>query len=132
MFDARYVFADVARRERDVQVAVEQAERERFAFRRAAHRFAARLAYGFGQPTGLAACFAAGCAVGARRSGADALIAATWKIGRLVGGRARISKRGMGAQELQRRDDQLRSPGQRDARRPWPRASGTRVAEPSA
>lgn len=117
MFDAPYVFAEVGRRERDVRVAIEHAERERLAFRRAAHRFAARLAYGFGQPTGLAACFAAGCAVGARRTGAGALIAAAWKIG-LVGKKARISKRGIGAQELQRQDDRPRSPGRREARRP--------------
>jgi hypothetical protein len=103
MFSATYVFADVGRHERDVHIAAERAERERLAFRRAAHRFAARLAYGFGQPTGLAACFAAGCAVGARRAGAGALIAAAWRISRFVNARARVAKRGNATQELEGR-----------------------------
>jgi hypothetical protein len=104
MSNATFVFADVGRHERDVHAAFERAERERQAFRRAAHQFAARLAYGFGQPTGLAACFAAGCAVGARRTGAGTLIAAAWKISRLVSARARIAKRGNTAQKLERRN----------------------------
>jgi hypothetical protein len=83
-------------------VAAERAEHDRLALRRAARQFAARLAYGFGQPTGLAACFAAGCAVGARRVGAGALIATTWRISRLVSAKARVVKRGMAMQKLER------------------------------
>jgi hypothetical protein len=118
MFSATYVFADVGRHERDVRAAFERAERERLAFRRAAHQFAARLAYGFGQPTGLAACFAAGCAVGARRAGAGALIAAAWRISRFVNARSRVAKRGNGTQELERRGPGNRSSRTRSGRRP--------------
>lgn len=83
MFSAPCLIVELGRREREVRAAVAHAEHERLALRRAAHRFAARLAYGFGRPTGLAACFAAGCAIGARRTGAGALLAAAWKVGRL-------------------------------------------------
>jgi hypothetical protein len=102
MFSAAYVFADVGYGERDVRVAAERAEHDRLALRRAARQFAARLAYGFGQPTGLAACFAAGCAIGARRAGAGALIATAWRISRLVSAKARVVKRGMATQKLER------------------------------
>ena len=82
MFGAPCLVVELEQRERAVRAAAARAEHERLALRRAAHQFAARLAYGFGRPAGLAACFAAGCAVGARRTGAGALIAAAWKVGR--------------------------------------------------
>jgi hypothetical protein len=113
MFSATSVFAEVGHRERDVRIAAERAEHDRIALRRAAHQFAARLAYGFGQPTGLAACFAAGCAVGARRAGAGALIASAWRISRLIG--ARVVKRGIATQKLERQADLFAA---RSARKP--------------
>jgi hypothetical protein len=118
MLSATCVFADVGRRERDVRVAAERAEHDRLALRRAARRFAARLAYGFGQPTGLAACFAAGCAVGARRAGAGALIAAAWRIRRFVSAKARIAKRGIATQKLERQTDLRTSLSARNAWQP--------------
>jgi hypothetical protein len=115
MFSATDVFA-VGQRERDVRIAADRVEHDRLALRRAAHQFAARLAYGFGQPTGLAACFAAGCAVGARRTGAGALIAAAWRISRLVG--VRVAKRGIDTQKLERPMDLRASPSARHTYRP--------------
>ncbi|HEY7672467.1 MAG TPA: hypothetical protein VIC71_09635 [Gammaproteobacteria bacterium] len=85
ILSASCVIAELGQRERAVRAAADRAEHDRLALRRAAHQFTARLAYGFGRPTGLAACFAAGCAVGARRTGAGALIAAAWRVSRLVG-----------------------------------------------
>jgi hypothetical protein len=107
MFSATDLLA-VGQHERDVRIAAERAEHDRIALRRAAHHFAARLAYGFGQPTGLAACFAAGCAVGARRKGAGALIAAAWRLSGLLS--ARVVKRGIATQKLERRTDLRASP----------------------
>jgi hypothetical protein len=118
MFSATSVFTDVGHRERDVRVAAERAEHDRLALRRAAHQFAARLAYGFGQPTGLAACFAAGCAVGARRTGAGALIAAAWRISRLVSAKARVAKSGIATQKLERQTDLRASASARNPYRP--------------
>jgi hypothetical protein len=116
MFSATDVLA-VGNRERDVRIAAERVEHDRLALRRAARQFAARLAYGFGQPTGLAACFAAGCAIGARRTGAGALIASAWRISRFIS--ARIAKSGIATQKLERPLDLRVAPSARNPNRPW-------------
>jgi len=96
MLNALEVIPELGRRERRVHALAARAEHDRVALRRAARRFAARLAHELQGPRGLAACFAAGCVLGSRA--AAPIVALAFGLGqhvaKIAGKSAREKSRG--------------------------------------